>query len=171
MLDEAVLATLKVQMTLFLDEEAVLNSLLCQARPGASKTERADEKRTLERQIERRQSLSVSLYADWKGGILSREEYDFGRQKYAHEMEVLSHQLRELESISGVGKEKLDRVTAWANQIKRFQSADTVTKELVDAFIGTIRVDSQGEISVTFLFTNDQELIRQEIKRLKKEAA
>lgn len=171
MLDGAVLATLKVQMTLFLDEEAVLNSLLCQARPSASKTERADEKRSLERQIERRQSLSVSLYADWKGGILSREEYDFGRQKYAHEMEVLSHQLRELESISGVGKEKLDRVTAWTNQIKRFQSADTVTKELVDAFIGTIRVDSQGEISVTFLFTNDQELIRQEIKRLKKEAA
>lgn len=170
-LDEAVLAALKVQMDLFLDEEAVLESLLCQARPCSSTTARADEKRSLERQIERRQSLSASLYADWKDGILSHEEYDFGRQKYAHELEELSRQLRELESVGGVEKEKLDRAAAWADQIKRFQSTDAVTKELVDAFIGSIRLDSQGEISVAFLFVPDQELIRQEIKRLKKEAA
>lgn len=170
-LDEAVLAALKVQMDLFLDEEAVLKTLLCRARPSASKAAKADEKRSLERQIERRQSLSASLYADWKSGILSREEYDFGRQKYAQELEELSRQLREMESVGGVEKEKLDRATAWANQIKRFQSADTVTKELVDAFIGSIRLDSKGQISVDFLFADDQELIRQEIKRLKKEAA
>lgn len=170
-LDEAVLAALKVQMDLFLDEEAVLKSLLCRARPSASKAAKADEKRSLERQIERRQSLSASLYADWKSGILSREEYDFGRQKYAQELEELSRQLRELESVGGVEKEKLDRATVWANQIKRFQSADTVTKELVDAFIGSIRLDSKGQISVDFLFADDHELIRQEIKRLRKEAA
>jgi len=170
-LDEAVLAALKVQMDLFLDEEAVLKSLLCRARPSASKSAKADEKRPLERQIERRQSLSASLYADWKSGILSREEYVFGRQKYAQELEELSHQLRELESVSGVEKEKLDRAAAWANQIKLFRNADTVTKELVDAFIGSIRLDSEGQISVDFLFADDQELIRQEIKRLRREAA
>lgn len=170
-LDEAVLAALKIQMDLFLDEEAVLKSLLCRARPSASKAAKTDEKRSLERQIERRQSLSASLYADWKSGILSREEYDFGRQKYVQELEELSRQLRELESVGGVEKERLDRATTWANQIKRFQSTDTVTKELVDAFIGSIRLDSKGQISVDFLFADDHELIRQEIKRLKKEAA
>lgn len=169
-LDEAVLAALKVQMGLFLDEEAVLNSLLCRVGPGASKAAAGDEKRSLERQLERRQSLSASLYADWKSGILSREEYDFGRQKYTRELEELSRQLRELESIRGMEKEKLDRAAAWADQIKRFQTADAVTKELVDAFIGSIRLDSDGQISIAFLFAPDQELLRREIERLEKEA-
>jgi len=169
-LDESVLAALKVQMDLFLDEEAVLKSLLCRAESSAPRTAKDNEKRSLERQIERKRSLSASLYADWKNEILSREEYDFGRQKYAHELEELSRQLRELESISGIETKKLDRAAAWADQIKRFQSTNTVTKEVVDTFIGSIQLDSDGQISVAFLFTPDQELIRQEIKSLKKEA-
>lgn len=170
-LDVAVLSALKVQMALFLDTEKVLSDLVAKKRHTLVEDKRKAEYAAVERQIARKESLSAALYSDWKSGILSYDEYCFAKAQYVQELAVLRQQLNEMRSVYGAASEQLEIAAQWAEKILIYQDAERVTKELVDALILCIRLDSNGEVSVQFSFGKEQQMLEQEIRRLREGAA
>ncbi|MFQ7749507.1 MAG: hypothetical protein ACLRJV_20415 [Eubacteriales bacterium] len=72
-LDAMVLKTLKIQMELFCDAQQVLGGYQRQPKFPAHTEE--NELQQLEQQVKRKQGYATSLYADYRTGLLTREEY------------------------------------------------------------------------------------------------
>lgn len=170
-LDAAVLSALKAQMALFLDAEQVLSGLAAKKRRTPMEDKRKAERAAVERRIARKESLFAALYSDWRSGILSYEEYCFAKTQYAQELAALKQQLNEMRNIHERTSERTDMAARWAEKLRAYQDAGRVTKELVDALISCVRLDSGGEVSIQFSFGKEQELLEREIKRLREGAA
>lgn len=170
-LDAAVLSALKVQTALFLDAEQVLSGLAEQKRRAPAEDRRKSERGLAERQIARKESLCAALYSDWRSGILSYEEYRYAKARYARELAALKQQLNEMRSVDEGTSERVGTAARWAEKLRAYQEAERVTKELVDALISCVRLDSGGEVSVRFSFGKEQELLEREIRRLREGAA
>ena len=169
-LDQAVLETLKLHMSLFLDREKVLRSLMGRKAlsPRQKQSERACD--VLRKQIERKSGMSAALYSDWKEGILTREEYDYAKQTYSQEIRELKQRLEEELSDGKRTEETLSMAEMWGARIKNYQDTDSVTRDLVDAFIASISVDTKGAVKICFRFDDARELLSQEIRRLQEAA-
>lgn len=170
-LDAVVLSVLKVQMTLFLDTEEVLSQLTSMRRNTTIEAKKRTERKEIERQLARKEAYSTALYADWKNGVLSYDEYCFAKDRYAQEIEDLKRQLNEMRSVYESASEQMDIAARWVEKIQTYWDADRVTKELVDAFITCIQLNHDGEVSIQFSFEKERELLEFAIKRLKEEAA
>lgn len=171
LLDEAVLSALRVQMELFLDMEKVLTDLVTMQQRTLMEDKGKDKCATMERQLARKESLSAALYSDWKNGVLTYEEYSFAKRQYAQEIAALKQQLNEMRCVCEGSSAHTETAAWWAERIRRYQDAGQVTKELVDTMISCIQLNGNGEISVQFSFEQEQEMLAQEIKRLREGAA
>ena len=170
-LDAAVLSAAKVQMKLFLDAGAILSALNAKRQGLRKEAAGEDRSTTMERQVARKESLCASLYADWKGGILTYEEYCFAKEQYTREIAVLKQQLNELKSMASHVSEQVGMAVRWARKLQAYQDTGSVTKELVEAMISRIQLNSDGEITIQFTFEQEQQMIEQELKRLREGAA
>lgn len=55
--------------------------------------------------------------------------------------------------------------------IEQYKNVETVSRELVTAFIGEIRLSADGSIKVSFLFQDELSRIRAHCKALESEVA
>lgn len=170
-LDAAVLSAAKVQMKLFLDAGTVLTAL--NAKRKGPQEEMGGESRcvSLERQIARKESLCASLYADWKSGVLTYEEYCFAKERYTRDTAALKRQLNEFKSMASHTSEQIGIAGRWSEKLQAFQAAESVTEELVDVMISCIRLNSSGEVTIQFSFEQEQNMIERELNRLREGAA
>ena len=168
--DETVLAVLSEQIKLFLDNEAALAALADGHRsPKANAS--LNRLHSLERELERKVSLSASCYEDWKEGLLSEEEYSFMRGKYQADAESLRVQMDAIKASCCLLTERgADRMEFWKAQIESFKPVKTVTPALVDAFIKEIRLHEDGEMDITFTFDADFGMISSELGEIRLEA-
>ena len=166
-LDRAVLETLHVNMALFLDQQEVLRNLLDDSARRDRRGSRKDVCEKLRMQMERKTELSADLYTDWKAGILTKEEYDFAQETYTLELHALQRQLEEAALERREAASNLLILDEWTKQIDHWRSCEHVTKELVEAFIQSITVDANRNVSIRFHFDDAQELLSGEIQRWK----
>lgn len=170
-LDAAVLSAAKVQMKLFLDAGTILSALNAKRQSPREAMTGEDRYASMERQIARKESLCASLYADWKSGILTYEEYCFAKERYTRETAALKQQLNEFKSMAPHASEQIGIAARWAEKLQAYQDAESVTEELVDAMISYIRLNSDGEVTIQFSFEQERQMIERELKRLREGAA
>lgn len=168
-LDAAILETLRLQLTLFLDDAAVLHALM-QEKTYLRVREHAEADRAfLLRRKERKRTLLASLYGDWKSGVLTEEEYRYGKKKYTEEMERLSALAAEAEARQAFPESCLRDAGGWIDKLEACRNCDTLSKDMVDALIDGITLDGAANIAVRFRFDDARRLLEQEIKRLREE--
>lgn len=170
-LDAAVLSAAKAQMKLFLDAETVLSALNAKRQGPREGMAGEGGCMSIERQIARKESLSASLYADWKSGILTYEEYCFAKERYTREAAALKRRLNEIKSTAAQASEQIGIAARWAEKLRAYQDAGAVTKELVEAMISRVQLNSGGEVTIQFSFEQEQKMIERELKRLREGAA
>lgn len=148
-LDAAVLESLRVQMDLFIDAQKALERLLSLEKPR--KRSRSAEDR-LNGQLQRKSSLSAALYTDYKAGVLTQEEYLYAKEKYRAEIEQLRRELDGLQGRRPEIEEPLALAEQWRGLIEHYRGVDTLTKDLVDAFVDQVRLAEDQSIEVSFRF-------------------
>lgn len=169
-LDGAVLAALKVQMALFCDAQKVLERLSAQ-KQGNCPSAAEQELQQLEQQIKRKQGYATTLYTDYRTGLLTQEEYAFARSKYQTEVSVLQEQMSQLREQSEAKAQAISRVKSWGELIEQYRNAETVSKELVTAFIDKVKLSADGSIKVSFLFEDELARVCEQCESLKAEVA
>lgn len=165
-LDQIVLETLKLHMALFLDTTEVLRGLLRKDLQSLQRRVSADTCEALKKQIARKSSLSAALYSDWKEGILTSEEYSYARKAYAQELEELKRRLQEESAKGNRLEEKVSMADTWKKKIDDYQNCSIVTREMVNALIHSMTVDSDGNVSICFHFDGVRESLAKEIELL-----
>ena len=169
-LDTAVLKALKMQMELFCDTQRVLERLSKQ-RPKTPVHDEENELQQLEQQIKRKQGYSTSLYADYRTGLLTREEYTFAHAKYQEEVAALQGRISQLRERLTITSQVSDCAKSWMALIEQYKNAEIVSRELVTAFISEIRLSADGSIQISFLFQDELSRIRAHCKALESEVA
>ena len=170
-IDTAVLSALNAQFQLFSDSQEVLNKLLAKNVAIMEKKRENPELKRLEKELSSKESFSVSLYDDWKSGLLTLEEYTFAKEKYQRQLSTIKQQIQELMSVGGVTEQESFRLKDWEKKIRQFRNPEKVTQALVDAFISLIRVSEDGSVTIEFLFEEEKALLAREIERLRRDAA
>lgn len=96
------------------------------------------------------------LYADYKDGLLSEQDYEFARDQYAADFDMLEKQIGALE------QERVELYEAptvnyeWLNRLTQFYEATSLTKEMCEAMVEKI-VIYEDTVRVHFTFTSEYE--------------
>lgn len=154
-LDAAVLASLKSQMDLFLNAKAVLEQMLEQKETRIQTDTTRQQMVDLKQQLSRKRSLFTTLYADYRDGVLTQDEFTFTREKYRREIATLEQQISERQDNPADIRQCFPTAARWSELIERFYHADTVTHDLVEAFIAEIKLSGDRSVSIRFAFEDE----------------
>lgn len=170
-LDQIVLDVIKKQMDLFLDVKKDLDRLIAIERQRAKTTAPLQSIESVQAELSHTKSMLTALYTDYKEGILSLDEYQYGKVKY---QEDIKHLEQEQQRLMGV-KTKPTRVyinkQKWEKLIKRYYRANTVSSEMITAFVKEIRFHANREIEIKFNFMDEFEEMLKERDRIREEVA
>ena len=170
-LDTAVLETIHKQMEVFLDTQRVLHQLTAMEKEKAKQAIPFGRLQKLQAEITRKRKMIASLYVDFKDGILSQDEYLYAKETYQSELEKIEQEERELKSVH----EKADSINVgerkWMKLIDRYYNAESLTKDMVKAFVKEVKLYDDNSISIEFRYMNEFEELMQECERIRREVA
>jgi DNA invertase Pin-like site-specific DNA recombinase len=170
-LDQAVFAHIRSQMDVFLDVENSLHTLLEIKKADLNQTESQREIAALRQKLSHKQSLLAGLYVDLKDGFLSQEDYVGHREIMARDIASLQTHLNELETVQEENEGNLAAGTRWKVLIQRFYEAESLTTEMVDAFIESMQLNADGSLSITLSYMDELSTLASTCERLRKEVA
>ena len=153
--EDIALKLIRTQIKLFTDAREMIIAL---NRKESSKTKHRiynDQIRNVKKQIERYMSLKASLYEDFANGVLSQSDYISMGQEYAQKADELRIFLAELEKESQKYSQTYAMNGSWAQMIQQYQNTDTLTEEMIDAFIDEMILYNNGHVEVKFRFKDE----------------
>lgn len=153
--EDIALKLIRTQIKLFTDAREMIIAL---NKKESSKTKHriySDQIRNVKKQIERYMSLKASLYEDFANGVLSQSDYISMGQEYAQKADELRIFLAELEKEAQKYSQTYAMNGSWAQIIERYQNADTLTEEMIDAFIDEMIMYNNGHVEVKFRFKDE----------------
>ena len=170
-LDEAVLATIRKQMEIFMDTQKILKELIAQEKETAKQEAPIARVKDIQKEIDRRKGLCTALYTDLKEGILTQDEYFYAKMRYQEEIDSLEKELQELKSIRGKASEAAQGEKKWEQLISKYYKAQTLNPAMMEAIVKEIKLYADKSISIEFRYMNEFEELLQECERIRREVA
>ncbi len=170
-LDEAVLKTIKLHISLFINMQKELKRLNANSVVKVQSKEVLRKLRELQYQEERTSKMRASLYDDYKDGLFTSEEFVEMRDSYTKQLEQIRKDIENLERESSYRDEKKEFPGEWAKAIKQFQNPMEMTRALVEALIERITVSEDEKICITFRCMDEFEHLQKVLEERRKEAA
>lgn len=153
--EDIALKLIRTQIKLFTDAREMIIAL---NKKESSKTKHriySDQIRNVKKQIEKYMSLKASLYEDFANGVLSQSDYISMGQEYAQKADELRIFLAELEKEAQKYSQMYAMNGSWAQIIEQYQNAETLTEEMIDAFIDEMILYNNGHVEVKFRFKDE----------------
>lgn len=153
--EDIALKLIRTQIKLFTDAREMIIAL---NKKESSKTKHriySDQIRNVKKQIEKYMSLKASLYEDFANGVLSQSDYISMGQEYAQKADELRIFLAELEKEAQKYSPTYAMNGSWAQIIEQYQNAETLTEEMIDAFIDEMILYNNGHVEVKFRFKDE----------------
>lgn len=164
----AAFRAVKDQMRLFLDESRAMGGYM--ERTGSRP--RADQYRgeILKRQEKLRvlEAKKVSLYEDFRGGLLDEKEYLLLNGRYTEDMRILSDGITEMRGIAEEEKKAEETLESVRKKLAGYRGKRKLSQEMADSLIERVVVYSEERIEVVFPFDDELEFLTGE--RGRKEA-
>ena len=153
--EDIALKLIRTQIKLFTDAREMIIAL---NKKESSKTKHriySDQIRNVKKQIEKYMSLKAFLYEDFANGVLSQSDYISMGQEYAQKADELRIFLAELEKEAQKYSQTYAMNGSWAQIIEQYQNAETLTEEMIDAFIDEMILYNNGHVEVKFRFKDE----------------
>ena len=153
--EDIALKLIRTQIKLFTDAREMIIAL---NKKESSKTKHriySDQIRNVKKQIEKYMSLKAFLYEDFANGVLSQSDYISMGQEYAQKADELRIFLAELEKEAQKYSQTYAMNGSWAQIIEQYQNAETLTEEMIDAFIDELILYNNGHVEVKFRFKDE----------------
>lgn len=153
--EDIALKLIRTQIKLFTDAREMIIAL---NKKESSKTKHriySDQIRNVKKQIEKYMSLKASLYEDFANGVLSQSDYISMGQEYAQKADELRIFLAELEKEAQKYSQTYAMNGSWAQIIEQYQNAETLSEEMIDAFIDEMILYNNGHVEVKFRFKDE----------------
>ena len=166
-LEQAVLYTIKAMIKTALELEAFLLEVEERAKkqPEGNLLNRTIDKKIAER--EKYKEMSLSLYPDWKSGIITQEEYTKLKESIAEKIRELDQAIEELQKEGTKPSKKDMKDNEFLNHFLQYATIDKLTRPIVVELIDSILVHGNGNITINFKFTDAYEEILEYIDEIK----
>lgn len=155
-LDVAVFRVLRTHIDLFLDVQQAVQHL--EQHRVTAPPPQPPSLQPIREQIARKEQLSTQLYDDYRAGILTRDEYQYAKQKYTAELLALGEQLALL--TQNATHPSIPKPKQWARMVATFGSQKTLTREMVDAFVETIELEADNTITLHLRYEDEYLALR-----------
>lgn len=110
-----------------------------------------------EMDIQSKQQLCVSAYQDYKGGVLTKEEYLELKTAFKEEINTLESEIEALqEEIEKIAESNKDKIQ-WAEQFIKYRGFGELSRELLLKLVDEIRIFDKDRIEVLFKFRSEYE--------------
>lgn len=170
-LESIVLKLIRTQIQLYSNSRQICLSLSRSTHASTRYKVYCDHIRDTKKQIERFLGLKAALYEDFRNGTLSQEDYLTMGQDYAQKADELRIFLGELEKEAKKHSPTYSISGSWVDMIEKYQQAESLTAEMVEAFIDRITLYNNGHIEVSFNFRDELEEVLYIAASRQKEAA
>ena len=170
-LDAIVIDVIRKQMDIFLDAKKALTQLIALEKEKVKHRAPMSNLQDVRQQLESKKRAFSSLYFDYKDGILTQKEFLSARETYQEAISVLEQQLQEMESARTKVQKTETSARNWDRLIKKYYKMQSITAEIVNAFVDEIRFYSDGSIDIDFKYMNEFEELFNECERIRKEVA
>lgn len=156
-LESIVIKLIRAQMQLFTDSRELCLSL---NKRESSKTKYkifCAHIRDTKAQIDKYVELKTKLYTDFADGILTQDDYISMGQQFAQKADELRIFLAELEREAKKYSPTYAIAGSWTQLVEQYKDFDTLTAEIVDAFIDEITLYNNGHVDVKFNFRDEMD--------------
>ncbi len=162
-LNHIVFIAIKKQIVLYLEKEPLLKKLEQQEKKKTKHSDIKETMKVLRQKMERVQSLLTSLYVDYADKLLTGSEYLYAKEQYGEEYKQYELQIRELEKSCQKKKADEKLKSKFAQLVSKYQNAQSLNKEMVEAFIRRIEVYDKDKVEIQFAF--EDEILYSDISR------
>ncbi len=168
-LDNAIFASLQLQIQLFLEKQSLVQRLLREKRQKPQPF--ATEISNLEQTLKRKQNLCTSIYTDQKEGLLTMEEYLFAKETYQKEIQQLQQQLAEKRAVANISSQTAFGTARLAKTLEEYSMAEVLSSSMVEALVEQITVTAEQTIDLQFRYDNEFAALMEQCQRLQVEVA
>ena len=168
-LDVTVFSFIKAQMTVFIDMEHTLQSLLAAKTGSVEQGRTRSKRRLLQQKLENKKSILSGLYVDYKEGLLSRQDYLFTRERIDSAIHEIETELAEQESSKTRGL--LTGEMKWKHMVQKYQNATELSQEMVEAFVETIKLHKDGSLEIKLNYMDEFAALIDACEQIQKESA
>ena len=170
-LDVTVFSFIKAQMTVFIDMEHTLQSLLAAKTGSVEQGRTKSKRRLLQQKLENKKSILSGLYVDYKEGLLSRQDYLFTRERIDSAIHEIETELAEQESVTSKTRGLLTGEMKWKHMVQKYQNAAELSQEMVEAFVETIKLHKDGSLEIKLNYMDEFAALIDACEQIQKESA
>lgn len=155
---------------MFLDVQKVLKECLAMEKTRSKQKAPAESMQALEQEIDKRNRQCTDLYADYKEGILTRDEYVYAKKRYLDEIQGMKRQLSEQKGVRKKMEKLVDGEQKWSQLIEQYYLADRVSAEMIQAMVKSMTLDTDNSISIEFRYMDEFEKMLAACKKYREAA-
>ena len=170
-LDVTVFSFIKAQMSVFIDMEHTLQSLLAAKTGSVEQGRTRSKRRLLQQKLENKKSILSGLYVDYKEGLLSRQDYLFTRERIDSAIHEIETELAEQESVTSKTRGLLTGEMKWKHMVQKYQNAAELSQEMVEAFVETIKLHKDGSLEIKLNYMDEFAALIDACEQIQKESA
>lgn len=119
----------------------------------SSRYQDEEGKKTSEIELQRVRGLKKAVYEDYRGGLVSKEDYLSYRQDYERKEELLKRQLEILERQEDQSLGFFD--TPWVKRLLEAGEIEKLDRDIVVEMVHEIKVFENHRIKITYNFTDE----------------
>lgn len=152
---QAVLTAIQTQIQLAVSLDDVLQTLR-EKNVKAHRSSRLEA--MLQRKEQERTSIAqcrLDLYPDWKGGILSKEEYLALKEKFDRQLEQADQAISNIRAEIGRYRAATDAENPFIRYFLKYRNLTELTREAIVALIEMIYVHEGGTITIDFKYQDE----------------
>lgn len=156
-LESMTLKLIRSQIQLFTDAQELCHSLNKRENSKTKYRIYQSQIRKLRQQIDEIMGHKASLYASFAEGLISQYDYISMGQEYAQKADELRIFLSEIEREAQKYSPSYATAGGWSHLIEQYKDADTLSAEMIDAFIDEITLYNNGHVEVKFNFRDEMD--------------
>lgn len=152
---DAIFKQIKLQIELAVEVDSLLSKTKASVLKSARYQNLCETANQNNAELKRVLALKNVIYEDYKGGILTREEYMFAKQRYTSQVSELKQQVEQDEKIRKYYEDNLTNQNTWVKQFKKFEAERELTKFMVTELLEKVEIFPDRRIQIIFKFSEE----------------
>jgi len=150
-LEELVIKEINNQLNLYYNQDTLdsLNTSQSKFNMSATYNNKMDalesEKRTLEKDLDKKNNYYQNIYEDKTDGVISVTEFNALRGRYSADIEAINTRIRCINEEISLTKQKLKYAENKENIFKNYKQIKELNKVIIDEFISVINIGKYDE--------------------------
>ena len=158
-LEDAVFNAVKVQVELVSSLKDIVEEINKSPNVRNESKRLASLQNTREKELAKVTAIKDSLYADWKNGDLTKDDYRRLKAKYDEQVENLKKTIQALIKEQQLIADGVNGENPYLQTFVKYQSMKSLDRSAVVDLVDTIYVHEGGEVEIVFNFRDQHKLI------------